>query len=186
MDMNTSGAINTALKVLGVAGLVGITVVAPNALQGLEKILKQSPARKTDQAKLIKELKRQGLIYVRQDADTFHYTITPAGIHRLQNLLIDEIEVKMPAKWDKKWRLVTFDIPVRQSKQRASFVERLQSLNFVMLQRSLWVHPAPCLPQIEQIASHYNVLRYCVLSEITLLDEQSSRRLLRQFPTLSP
>ena len=183
--MDTKSAINAALKVLGVAGLVGVTIVAPNAVQGLSKILRKSPARKANQNRLIAELKRQGLVHISQEGDARIYTITPAGIHRLQNLLIDEIEIILPRKWDKKWRLVTFDIPIKYSKQRMYFVDQLQSLGFVMLQRSQWVHPAPCLPEIEKIASHYNVLRYCALGEISLLDEQSTRRLLRRYPALS-
>lgn len=182
--MRTKLAINAALKVLGVAGLVGITIVAPNALQGLRVVLRKSNIKPSDYSRLLTELKRQGLVHITQSGDEFHYTLTPAGVYRLQQSIADEIEIPRLSKWDKKWRLVAFDIPVRQSKQRAAFVTHLQDMGMALLQKSLWVHPFPCFEQVEQLAGHYNVMRYCTLMEVTKLDELAAQKLLRRFSDL--
>ncbi|MBI1952101.1 hypothetical protein HYS42_00060 [Candidatus Saccharibacteria bacterium] len=186
MDMGTRTkvALNTALKVVGVAGLSGITIAAPNALQALDLILEKSSASESDYVKLLKELKRQGLVIITPHGEEVRFNLTPAGAYRLQEIIIDELEIDKPSTWDKKWRLVTFDIPIKYSTQRKYFVDQLQNLGFVMIQRSLWVHPFPCFEQVELIGGHYNVLRYCSLMEISRLDDLSTRRLLLSFKDL--
>lgn len=184
MDMTTKDSINAALKVLGVTGLAGITIVAPSALKGLELLLKKLPAKTSDYARLLKELKRQGLVHISYRGDEFHYSLTPAGAYRLQEIVIDEIEIPHPSRWDKQWRLIAFDVPVKQSRQRSLFVGSLQNLGFMMLQRSLWVHPFPCFDQVEQLAGHYNVLRHCNLIEVSQVDKPAARKLLRHFDNL--
>lgn len=182
--MNTKAAINLTLKVVGVAGLAGVTIVAPNALQGLDLLLKKSSVEISNQQRVLNELRRQGLVHITASGDQFSYVLTPAGAHRLQQVVIDEIDIPRPAKWDRRWRLVTFDIPVKQSKARKHFTDQLQSLGFFMLQRSMWVYPFECFTQVEQIAGHYNVLRHCSFMEIEKLDDLSTRRLVRHFQSV--
>lgn len=184
MDMTTRDGINAALKIIGLMGLAGTAVVAPNALQGLSLILKKSSAKKSDHNRILKELKRQGLVHITQKDDTISYTLTPAGAHRLQRVMVEEVRIPRPKKWDKKWRIVTFDIPVKQSAGRAAFTQHLQNLGFFMIQKSMWVYPYPCFEQIDKIAGHYNILRYCTLLEVGRLDELSTRRLLSRFKEL--
>lgn len=183
--MDTKNAINASLKVLGVVGLAGITIVAPNTLQGFSVLLKKSPVKKSSYQRVLTELKRQDLVYVTKDGEEISYTLTPAGAYRLQQVMIDEISIKIPKKWDRKWRVVTFDIPIKNSKQRAAFVHRLKNLGFVMVQKSMWVHPAPCFSEVEQLAGHYNVMRYCILFEVNKFDDLSTRKLIRHFDQLT-
>jgi DNA-binding transcriptional regulator PaaX len=182
--MTTRDGINTALKIIGLAGLSGVVIVAPNALQGFNILLKKS-SKKIDNQRVLTELKRQGLVYITHQGDELHYTITPAGAHRLQRVIIDELEIKIPKNWDKKWRIVTFDVPTAQSKQRAYFTQKLQSYNFMMLQKSMWVHPAPCFDQIELLAGHFNIMRYCTLLEVAKMDDLTAKKLLRRYKTLT-
>lgn len=182
--MRTKKAIDVALAVLGAAGLAGVTIVAPNALQGLGPLLKRTSIKDSDHVRLLKELKRQGLVHITQSGGEVHYTLTPAGAYRLQEIIIEELAISRPNKWDKHWRMVAFDIPVTRSRSRQKFVEKLQALNFAMLQKSLWVYPFPCFDQVELLAGHYNVLRHCTLMEIGQLDELATRRLLRRYANL--
>lgn len=183
--MQTKRAINAALKLLGETGLAGITIAAPNDLQAFDIFLRKNSKTKIfDHQKTLYELKRQSLVHASQSGNKITFAITPAGIHRLQRHIIEELEIPRPKSWDKKWRLVTFDIPTRQSRQRALFTKQLGSLGFYMLQRSIWVHPYPCFNQIEQVAGHFNVLRYCALAEASTIDKHSQRRLLRRFEPL--
>jgi DNA-binding transcriptional regulator PaaX len=182
--MNTREAVNSTLKVLGVAGLAGITIVAPNALQGLNLILRKSPVSQTKYRTVLNELRRQGLVHIVANDEQQHFTLTPAGIHRLQRVIVDEVTIPTPKHWDRRWRLVTFDVPVKQSKERAYFTAQLQDLGFMMLQKSMWVYPYPCFKEIEQIAGYYNVLRYCTLIEADRLDELSTKKLLRHFHSI--
>lgn len=181
MYMDNRGKINHALKIIGLAGLAGVTLVAPNAARGLSLLLKTPQDKYDGYARLLTELKRRGLVQVVNDDGAYTYTLTPAGIQRLQQLLIDELAIPKPKKWDSKWRLIAFDVPSASSAKRAQFTQQLKDRGFYMLQKSLWVYPFPCFSQVEQIAAHYNVLRYCTFMEVDRIDELSLRRLLRYF-----
>lgn len=183
--MTTKQSINLALRVIGRAGLDGLAVAAPNPRQALKIALRAGRAGlDIDSAKLLRELKRQGLAHISQDGQRFSFTLTPAGIHRLQEHLIDELAIPAPAKWDGKWRVITFDVPVRFSKQRTYFTQKLQALDCFMLQRSFWIHPYPCFEQVEKLAGHLNIMRYCALFEVSKFDDQTAERLRRRFKTL--
>jgi DNA-binding transcriptional regulator PaaX len=185
MYMSTKEDINTVLRIMGYAGLSGVVIVAPNATHGLELLIKKSKKKAVNHKRVLAELKRQGLVHITQDADRLRYTVTPAGAYRLQQLMLDEIIIEIPKKWDKRWRVVSFDVPVAYSKQRMAFTQRLRGFNFIMLQKSVWVHPGPCFSQIEQLASHYNILRYCTLLEVSRVDELTTRKLLRHYNSLT-
>lgn len=181
MYMSTKTSINASLRVIGITGLAGVSVIAPNTLQGLNLLLKNSKTKVPKSQRILAELKRQGLVHITPLDNGFHYSLTPKGAYRLQQALIDGLSVKIPKKWDKKWRMVAFDIPVKFSRQRTAFVHKLQELGFMMVQKSMWVHPAPCFDQVEQLAGHYNVLRYCTLFEVSKVDELTARKLTRRF-----
>ena len=179
--MSTKEGINTALRTVGLAGYSGVVVEAPNVALGLGTVLKKTGLDLAQQQRILAELRRQGLVDIAKKDRAYQFTITPAGAHRLQQVMIDEIRIEIPEKWDKKWRLVTYDVPVKFSAPRQAFTNRLQAQGFSMLQRSLWVHPAPCFIEVEQIAIHYNIMRYCTLMEVDRLDEQSTQKLLQRF-----
>ena len=179
--MTNREAINESLKIIGLAGFSGTTVNAPNVAAGLRKLLRQSPARYTDINRLLYDLKRRGLVEVYKEAEQVTFVLTPAGAYRLQALQLDEIRIPKPKTWDSKWRLVAFDVPISSSRQRQEFVAKLQTLNFFMLQKSLWVYPFPCFSQVEAVASYFNVRRYLSLIEINALDQASARRLYQHF-----
>jgi DNA-binding transcriptional regulator PaaX len=184
VDMTTRDGINAALKEIGASGFDGVKVTAPNAVQALGVLLRKTKIKKADYVKIIRELKRQGLVDITNKQDLMSFTITPAGIYRLQQVIINEIEIPKPKPWDKKWRLVTYDVPVRQSKERAYFTAQLQKLGFVMLQKSLWAYPFPCFEKVEQLAGHYNLARYITFLEVDRLDDISSQKLVRRFSDL--
>lgn len=179
--MANRDSINETLKIIGSAGFSGLSLDAPSASRGLALLLGKSLTQQLNTSRLLYDLKRRGLIDVAIQAGRIRYTITPAGAYRLQELALDEINIARPKVWDKKWRLVAFDVPVGQSRRRQEFVAKLQSLNFFMLQKSLWVHPFPCFKEVEEIASHYNILRYCSLMEIALTDKVTGRKLRHHF-----
>ncbi len=106
------------MKIVGSAGFSGLSVLAPNANRGLALLLGKQTAKSININRLLYDLKRQRLIEVVKDAGEIRYTLTPAGAYRLLKLVIDEVRVPISRKWDKRWRLVAFDIPIRQSRQR--------------------------------------------------------------------
>ena len=77
-------------------------------------------------------------------------------------------------KWDGLWRLVAFDIEETKKKTRDIFRDKLKSLGFKQIQKSLWVSPFDISEQTEELIDllylHDNV-RYFVTKIITDNDE---------------
>src|SRR5438876_201469 len=153
--MSTSQQINQVLQVLGLSGLDATNANAINPAAALLAIMKGRRITITEPAKVIYELKRQALAQVNFDGTEVSFRLTPAGIHRLQRYRLDSLVLRLPRRWDKKWRTVAFDIPTKQSKERAAFVQRLRELGFTMLQKSLWVYPAECFDVVIKLADFY-------------------------------
>lgn len=63
-------------------------------------------------------------------------------------------------KWDKKWRLVIFDIPRELNTKRDSLRKRLKFIGFFMLQRSVFVFPYPCEEELSDICEKLNIGDY--------------------------
>ena len=61
---------------------------------------------------------------------------------------IDSLKIKKPKKWDKKWRVVVFDIVELKKIRREAFRGKLKELGFRPLQKSVWVHPFNCKDEI--------------------------------------
>ena len=180
--MDTKSAIGQLLKIIGKSGFSGMLFsnkdTPPN---WVNQLLTQTKLDKKLASLLLKEFRRQKLVVEQNLGDQIKVQLTPAGMVRLQKLFINEIEIDLPTKWDKKWRVISFDVPINFSAKRIAFVDKLRSLGFVMIQKSLWVHPAPCLNQIEDIAQHYNLHRYCSFMEISKLDSPTQAKLLKKF-----
>ena len=44
-------------------------------------------------------------------------------------------------RWDRRWRIVIFDIPERRKSVRAKLRRFMQEYGFVRLQDSVWIYP---------------------------------------------
>lgn len=180
MYMDTKQGINQALKIIGKNGFSGKTVKDPSPSNALTKLL-QNTKFKSNSEKILFELRRQSLVVVAKNSGSVKFTLTPAGAYRLQKVYVDEIQIEKPKKWDGKWRVVTFDVPNTQSKNRLSFTKHISKLGFTMIQKSLWVYPYPCAPEINKITDYYNLTRYCSFFTITEIDKTTLTKLKTKY-----
>ena len=64
-----------------------------------------------------------------------------------------------PKKWDKKWRMVIFDIKEEKKADRQRLRDFLRKLGFMKLQYSVWVYPYDCEDMITLIKSEFKIGR---------------------------
>ena len=74
------------------------------------------------------------------------------GMHALR-----ELRPLRQKVWDRKWRIVLFDIPNHAKSARDSFAGTLKRLGFLALQKSVFVCPYPCEEELEVVADFYGV-----------------------------
>ncbi len=130
------------------------------------RILKQIPKewRKINQQALwraIGSLYKSKLIQEKHNSDgTITLILSEAGKKKILKFNLEKIEIKKPSNWDKKWRIVMFDIPEKLRQLRDSLRFHFHELGFMELQKSVFVHPYPCDKEIEFLVEFYNTRKY--------------------------
>src|SRR3989338_1169294 len=126
-------------------------------------------------------LKHQKLIeYVSDKSGKTVVKITQKGLTRLREFDIELMQIHKPKKWDGKWRLVMFDIPMRFTKGREALRYHLKNLNFFQFQKSAWIYPYPCEDEIIFIADFFKVGKYVeILTVENLLNDEKLKKHFR-------
>src|SRR3989338_465525 len=101
------------------------------------------------------------------------YTLTEKGENKLRKIFIDEIVIKEQSKWDGKWRIVMYDLPIRFKKAREAFRWKLKDLGFMQFQKSTWVYPYPCEGEMLFVADFFGVRKHIEILEVSkVLDDK--------------
>jgi len=181
----TTDGMNTALRVIGEGGLMGVTAPALDSLQALTA-LDAFPADVTQQqrTRILAELRRQGLIIETREGKQLRLQLSVKGIHRLQRAEIGKLTIRPQKQWDCLWRMVVFDIPQTHKNQRYTFISQLRRLGFVMVRQSTWYHAYPCTEVIDELVRYCGLSQFVTTAEIIRLDDSTTRTLLRHFPSI--
>lgn len=88
-------------------------------------------------------LRRKGLVEVLETEGGIEVKITDKGRTEVLKYRLGDLKLKPQGKWDKKWRLVLFDVPEDVRKKRNDLRVWLTRLGLRQLQKSVWVYPYP-------------------------------------------
>ena len=129
------------LASIAVPGILAIAVMAPNVLQVLGSFSGDKYKFKYRLKSIASRLTQKGLVrFVVVDGKKC-IEITEAG----RQVLEDGVSLKKKKqRWDKRWRMVMFDIPERRRKVRDTLRATLEGHGFIRLQDSAWVYPYDC------------------------------------------
>lgn len=134
------------LASLVISGVVLVASIAPNAFAQLRYLPSMKRAQLRYQAKTtLGRLVAQGLIVFEKRNGKNYARITPAGqktlaLEQQKATLIDGKK----RRWDKRWRVIIFDIPEKRRRTRDSLRITMRKLGFARLQDSVWVYPYDC------------------------------------------
>ena len=185
-NKHTSEVIDAILIIAATGGLLSAAIAAPNAAIALEKPLNKffktmdKRARQREIAKTLYYMKRKNLIAVDDSGNYQHgISITKVGKKRLQQLEYNKLAIKPQKTWDKKWRIILFDISMDKNYERIQFTNKIKSLGLRQLQRSVWITPYPCRDEILLIGSKIGIQRDVTYIETSFIDNQE--HLIKQF-----
>lgn len=138
---------NVVLGTIGVVGLMSLAVLSPNAVQALKlipgfdkrKYHKESYVRVT-----INRLVDGGYLVFKEKDGKKHAQLTEKGKKKLLKYEIQKLGILKPKRWDKKWRVIIFDVKEYKRAYRDQLRTHLSDIGFVKLQNSVWVYPYPC------------------------------------------
>lgn len=133
------------LAAAAVGGVVLIAAMIPNAA----RLLKYFPGYKKGakfnyQAKsVLGRLAAKGcIVFVEEDGKRYA-RITEKGELMLQ-METERASIAGKKKWDRRWRVVIFDIPERRRNVRVRLRRLMEEYGFVHLQHSVWICPYDC------------------------------------------
>ena len=163
MEKETKEKVLSATKdvliAIGVLGLVFVAVGMGNAVQLLKytPLLKKTKLKKFELNQALKRLISRGLIEIKEDKETEYLALTPRGKKMLLKYQLEGLVSQKPKKWDKKYRVVIFDVSESQKKIRDNLRNNLKSFGFLCLQDSVWVYPYPCKEIIDLLKQYLNL-----------------------------
>ena len=140
----------------------GGVIVSSFALPNVASLLKFfSPDNYRERQKIsrnLKSLKEKKLIEIYDNYGLV--AITEKGNKRVLKYQIDELKISRPKKWDKKWRIITFDVPERFKKARDALSKKIKDMEICKMQKSVYVCPFDCENEIDFICEVFNVRKY--------------------------
>jgi len=146
----------TILNVVKVAGFLSTALVAPNALSVFSK-LGISGFSKDNYGPINRA--RNNLLkngYLEKDSNGF-LKLSEKGEERLRKYELSNYELKIPRIWDKKWRVIIFDIPEYRKNLRDKLRKTLMSIGFCKIQNSVWVFPYDCEELLVMLKADFKV-----------------------------
>ena len=85
---------------------------------------------------------------------------------------MENMKLPREEKWDGKWRIVIYDIPVRLNKVRESLRYQLKRMGMKEIQKSVFVYPYSCHKEIKYIIEFYFAWKYINFIEATFINNE--------------
>lgn len=168
------------LAVLIVSGILVIASTSPYFIINLVKYF--SKLKKYSNKKIynaFRNLKKQGLIEYFYKGNQIYISLTEKGKKKAGWMQIDNLKIEKPKKWDKKWRMVMFDIAQIKRQEREALRGKLKQLGFYLFQKSIWVIPYKCDKEIEILKKFFGLKDYEI--RLITIDNIGEDRELRKF-----
>jgi len=129
------------LETVKTAGILSIALLAPNSVKILKKFgfIPKDRQKEYISSSAAKLVKKELLKFANG-----HYELTKEGEKILEWWNINDYGLKRPRKWDKKWRMIIFDIPNRKRRARNKISEIFERAGLYRLQESVWIYPYDC------------------------------------------
>src|SRR3989338_1306775 len=162
------------LSTIAVAGVLSVALVAPNVLGTLAKLgILQNNRQKEYINSSASKLAKRGLLFYNGKS----YQLTSQGESLLRRWQFADFRFKRPKKWDKKWRVIIFDIPEKKKKARDDLTVLFRQTGIRRLQNSVWIYPYDCEDIITLLKIDFRIGKYLLYM---IVDELENDKHLRE------
>jgi len=135
----------TLLTTAVLGGVVLIAATAPNAVQLLRLFpgYKKGAKFNYQYKSALGRLAAKGCVVFVEENGKRYARITEKGERMLQ-IETEKVAITKKRRWDRRWRVVIFDIPERRRSIRVNLRRFMEEYGFVRLQNSVWIYPYDC------------------------------------------
>jgi hypothetical protein len=164
------------------AGILVVSLASPmGGAKLVQEVMKEYfRRRRFERYRFLKDLKnlqsRELIDYRDLGNDEVKITLTKQGADKILEYKFDDIKLKTTGRWDRKWRLIMFDIPHEYRRARDAFRAKLLKLNFYPIQKSVYITPYPCEEEIDFIATIFNVRKYVLILYVKSFEGEEKLR----------
>ncbi|MBI2037252.1 MAG: hypothetical protein HYT14_02735 [Candidatus Liptonbacteria bacterium] len=157
---------------------VGMAASAPYLLHQIAEAYFKDKTKKAlaDRSRKLRELEQRKLISFEEGrGGTVRVEFTRKGKMLVRQYELDDLKLQVPKQWDKKWRLVIYDIPHGHKTARDAFRNKINQMGLYPLQKSVWVSPFECRDELEFLCDVFSISfdsYFCYVVAQTLPHEQ--------------
>jgi len=154
------------LRLVGAGAFLAASIAIPTLPLALRPFLKTDEYESFKRfnfpylKRTLKRLEKQKLVEIEDQEEIQVVKITDRGRRRILKYALEELAIKKPRAWDKKWRLISYDIPRRLDWRRNIFRDYLRAWKFYPLHESVFLHAYPCEKEIEFLREYLGIGEY--------------------------
>ena len=150
----------TLLMIASVGAATLVTAVAPGLFVAFSEIYFKDRNKKVvyERARKLRELEKKKLVSFKELRNgEVRIKLTHRGKILVRQYNLENIRLNKPKKWDGKWHILMYDIPSTKRKESDAFRYKVKQLGLYQLQKSVWVAPYDFMPEIEFIATIFEI-----------------------------
>lgn len=144
------------LSALLAVGVVSVAIAAPNAVQIFKYFTPKSATDRMRIKRSLARLERTGLIEYAPGGKGL-FILTKKGKEKALRYSVEQMEITPQKTWDKKWRLIMFDIPEEKKQARRAINLVLKKIGCVQYQKSVFITPFPCKKEVDFVGECFGV-----------------------------
>ena len=137
------------LKIIAGIGVVGMCLVMPGLGKYVAKEIGNHERRRYN--RMWKRWEKSKIVEIDYSQTDPIIRITEKGLKKALQFKLKDLKLKRPLNWDKKWRVIIFDVPEWKRKSRDYFRQNLVNLGFHQLNKSVFIYPFSCFDEVEYL-----------------------------------
>jgi len=147
--------------------LIGFLLSA-RSTSGMFNVARARAQKRYRDKLVLNRMQGNGLIKINGDK----INLTKFGNKLLEQRKIADSLKNKRQKWDKKWRMISFDIPQDSSDVRNKLRSLLRTAGFLKIQQSVYIYPHACDQLIDFINKDPKIKKYITFAVITYSNNQ--------------
>lgn len=157
------------IYLLGMGAVLAASILMPglgHAVRMIEKARREHEWRKAQKEWRkfnknllkynLKRLKKQKVVEIVEENGQEIIKLTQKGHIKYLKFRLERLSLQ-GKKWDGKWRIVIYDISKFKRIQQNAFRNILKYINFLQLQKSVYITPYPCEEEMRYLREYFEI-----------------------------